>query len=517
MKRSTAWSSLLLLMTLALPAAAKEVSVHHPDLSGLEPAVAEQIGLIRSALTDQLAKTDAQPSEVAVAYGELGQVYLAYGWHDAAAECFRLAATSDGQEASWPYLLGAAEQAAGRLDPAAEAFARAYDLSPAARVAAIHVGEIRLLEGRPEEAERVLKPALEVPALVPAAQSLLGQAALARHDYPAAIEHLTAALASVPEANRLHHPLAQAYRGQGEMKKAAEQLALAGQVGLKPPDPLLDAVAALKVGERLAMVSGKTAARAGRYADAAQEFRRALAAQPESVEARVNLGTMLANQGDRTGAIEQFHAALETDPDNSTAHYNLAFLLVAQADPAAKKEALSHVEAVLAARPDDAEAHRLRAQLLRDTGQLEAALPEYARAIEFAPGDETARLGQAEALVRLARYAEAREKLEEGLRQIPGSGFLNHALARLLAACPDLSLRDGKKALELAVAVWNAKPAISHAETVALALAETGQCDQAQEWQQKAIEAARAEGFDAQVEALTAKLAVYAKGAPCRP
>jgi tetratricopeptide (TPR) repeat protein len=261
-------------------------------------------------------------------------------------------------------------------------------------------------------------------------------------------------------------------------------------------------------------MSGKTAARAGRFADAAAEFRRALAARPESVEARVNLGAMLANLGDRAGSVEQFREALKLDPNNATSHFNLASLLAAGPE---RQEALTHVDAFLATRPEDAEARRFRAQLLRDAGRLEDALPEYSRAIELAPGDETTRMGQAETLVRLARYPDARQKLDEGLNQIPASGLLSHALARLLAACPDTSVRDGKRALELAVAVWNAQPSSVHAETLALALAESNQCDQAAEWQQKAIEAARKEGLTGRIEELTSRLAVYSKGGPCRP
>ena len=74
-------------------------------------------------------------------------------WNDAAADCFRLAAQRDGGEVSWTYLLGAAEQAAGRLDSAAAAYTRTLEMSPAAGVAAIHLAEIRLLEGRPDVAE----------------------------------------------------------------------------------------------------------------------------------------------------------------------------------------------------------------------------------------------------------------------------------------------------------------------------------------------------------------------------
>jgi tetratricopeptide (TPR) repeat protein len=492
-------------LALLLLAAAPEIApVRFPDLKGLETAVASQIQEMQRLVTTQAAQGSA--------YGELGQVYLAYGFNDAAADCFRNASALVLGDARWPYLLGAAEQAAGRLDSAAAAFEQALDWAPDIGPGYVHLGEIRLLQGRPEEAETVLRKALQTPAGA-AARSLLGQAALARHDFKAAVEHLEAALAAAPEANRLHHPLALAYRGLGDRAKAEQHLALAGQVGLKPPDPWLDALANLWVGERVAVMRGRVAAQAGRYADAAQEFRKALTAQPDSVEARVNLGSVLALAGDRTGAVEQLREVLKRDPANVTAHFNLGSLLA----DSAPGEARPHLEAVVAARPSDAEARRLLAQTLRDSGRPEEALPHYKRAIELEPGDETARLGEAETLVRLARYAEARRKLEDGLKEMPTSGLLSHALARLLAACPDVSVRDGSRALDLALAVWSARPLAAYGETVALALAELNRCSEAAEWQRKVIEIARQQGLETRIGDLTRALAAYEKGSPCRP
>ena len=490
-----------LALAFLLASTPETVPVRFPDLTGLETAVATQIGEMQRLLTAQ-----------ADSYGDLGQVYLAYGFNDAAADCFHNASTLDASEARWPYLLGAAEQAAGRLDAAAASFERALILKPDAGAGYVHLGEIRLLQGRPEEAETVLRKALETPAGA-AARSLLGQAALARRDFKAAVEHLEAALAAVPEANRLHYPLALAYRGLGDRGKAEQHLARAGQVGLKPPDPWLDAVTGLRVGERAAVMRGRVAAQAGRYTDAAQEFRRALAAQPDSVEARVNLGSVLALSGDRAGAAEHFREALKRDPANVTAHFNLGSLLA----DGAPGEARPHLEAVVAARPADAEARRLLAKALRDSGRPEEALSQYARAVEIAPGDETARLGEAETLVRLARYAEARRRLEDGLRQMPTSGLLSHALARLLAACPDVSVRDGSRALDLALAVWNARPLAAYAETVALALAELDRCSEAAQWQGKALQEARNQGLETRIGDLTRALSSYEKGSPCRP
>jgi tetratricopeptide (TPR) repeat protein len=473
------------------------LAVSPPDLSGLEGAVAAQISEMRS-LAD---KQSSDPH----AWGDLGQAYLAYGFNDPAADCLTKAAGLDPRDYRWPHLLGAAEQGAGRLDEAADAFTQALKLAPDAAAGWVHLGEIRLLQGRLDDAETALRKALAVPATSAAAHSFLGQTALARRDFKAAAEHLEAALAAVPEANRLHYPLALAYRGLNDRARAEEHLEKAGQVGLKAPDPLLDGVANLRVGERVALMRGRVAAQAGRYADAAQEFRKALAAQPESVEARVNLGSVLALAGDRAGAAEQFREALRRDPSNVTAHFNLGFLLP-------PGEARPHLEAVIAARPDDGEARRLLAQALRDGGHLPAALEQYGKAVALAPADEAARLGEAETLVRLGRYAEARRRLEDDLQQMPASGLLSHALARLLAACPDRSVRDGALALTLAQAVWQAQPSTAHARTLALAFAELGRCEEAARWQRTAVEQARRNG-----EPVPEGLPAGAAGDSCRP
>jgi hypothetical protein len=95
-----------------------------------------------------------------------------------------------------------------------------------------------------------------------------------------------------------------------------------------------------------------------------------------------------------------------------------------------------------------------------------------------------------------------------------------YAFARLLASCPDLSLRDGNRAVELAAKVYTAMPTAAHAETAALALAEAGNCKNAAEWQRKAIEAARREGPPERLQGMEADLKRYLAGeagGPCRP
>src|SRR5215203_3162723 len=120
-----------LVLALALVTAA--VPVRSPDLAGLESAVAAQISEMQRLAGDQPA---------AGAYGDLGQVYLAYGFNDAAADCFRNAAVLEKKDARWPYLLGAADQAAGRLDEAAAAFTQALGLAPDAAAGDVRLGAL---------------------------------------------------------------------------------------------------------------------------------------------------------------------------------------------------------------------------------------------------------------------------------------------------------------------------------------------------------------------------------------
>jgi tetratricopeptide (TPR) repeat protein len=199
-------------------------------------------------------------------------------------------------------------------------------------------------------------------------------------------------------------------------------------------------------------------------------------------------------------------------PDNPTARFNLGSLLLT-GNPA---EALEHLAAAVRLRPEDAEARRLLARTLRDAGRLDEALEQYAQAVRANPADDTAWMGEAETLVRLERYREALARLEAGLEALPSSQLLARGVVRLLAACPDRSLRDGAVALDLAAALREAAPTPDHAELQALALAELGRCGEAAERQRTALAEARQAGLDARLPTLSAALARYESGA-CRP
>ena len=79
-----------------------------------------------------------------------------------------------------------------------------------------------------------------------------------------------------------------------------------------------------------------------------------------------------------------------------------------------------------------------------------------------------------------------------------------------------MSLRDGRRALEIAIAVNDAEPTPAHGETIALALAELGRCDEALEWMKRAVAEAERAKDDAGAARLRGEMPKY-EAASCRP
>lgn len=499
---------------LAPPAAATPdlLPVPHPDLDPLEEKVAEQIRQYQELTNETLEDPTTTADERSGALGEMGRVYHTYGLTAAAEVCYLNAIALAPRQARWPYFLGLLRQQEGRFDVAFEAFRAAAVLDPAYPPTFYRLAEVAQALGDTEEATSHLDRFVDLEPESAAGWALRGELALSRQDYAEAVRHLERALELLPRANRLHIPLAMAYRQLGQPDKAREHLAQRGSIGARPEDPRIDQLEELKQGERVHIIRGRMAFQAGDFAAAVREFGRAVDANPESIPARVNLGSALGQSGDTAGALEQFRRALELDEDNFTARYNLGALLAQQGDT---ETARGHLEEAVRLRPGDAAARLELGRLLLAAGEPEKAL-EHFRESAANRLTEDARLGEAAALVALDRHREAKELLEQAHRRVPESGRTARRLAFLLASAPDPDLRDGQQALDLAQRVFEARQTVDHAELLALALAELGRCEEAAQWQARALESARNLGANEMAPRLTAVLLRYQAGPPCR-
>lgn len=490
------------------------VDLHLPDLENLEPGVREHILSFQKSLAD-LCKAPATTDEkLSEAYGLMGQIYQAYSLYSPAEECYLNAHRLERRDFRWIYLLANLYQQENRAEESITHYKSARALRPDYLAASVNLGNLYLQQNLLNDARASFHVALGLDAKSAAALYGLGQVALSTRNYGEAAKYLEEALSLVPEANRIHYALAMAYRGLGKTEEAQSHLARQGQVGIRALDPLVDDLQKLIQGERVHLLRGRLAFEARRYAEAAEEFRKAIAAKPDSIPARVNLGSSLAQAGDINGAIELFKEALRLDPRNQAAHYNLGFLLAKQNRP---EQAITHLRFTVETNAKDAEARHLLVQQLLRAGRVEESLTEFSHLVESNPDNEDALLEQVNLLMKVKRYRQALESLDRGYRLFPKKGRTAAALAYLLAASPQYDLRDGARALDLARLVYQTTASISHGAIMAMAMAEMGRCTEAIEWQRRMIAAARQENKPDMVEKLRADLRHYETANPCRP
>jgi cytochrome c-type biogenesis protein CcmH/NrfG len=143
-------------------------------------------------------------------------------------------------------------------------------------------------------------------------------------------------------------------------------------------------------------------------------------------------------------------------------------------------------------------------------------LKPYADVVRINPRSAEARFAYAMALVRLRRYRDAKGWLEESARILPDRPELSHALARILAAAPDDTVRDGARAMELAQELMKANKTTVVGETMAMALAELGQFGDAVDVQKGVIAAAEQGGAAQDVRRMTVNLRLYERHRACR-
>jgi len=482
------------------------------DLSTLEPVVAEQLQLSRE-LVDTLVAKDEHGLELADAFGELGKLYHAYELFESAEVCYINAGRIDANQFQWSYYLAHLYNDNGRPLEALQLYQQMESIHPEPVLIRIRIGDTYQALGRLAEARQSFLQAFYLRPESSTVLARLGELAVEEKQYQTAITFLGAALASQPEANRLHYPLAMAYRGLGNTEQATNHLRQRGSVGIQPRDPWISDLKNLLQGERSYLISGKLAYSAGRFDESIEAFRTALTFNKDSASAHINLGTALSETGQTEEAMVHFLTALALEPENLTAHYNLGFLYLKTGKAG---DAIPHLEKVAATSDEDANAHQLLAQALEMNLQFEEAMEVYRQTVLIEPSTENAWMGGVRLLLQNRDYTKALGVLNQAHDVLPNSGRITHALAKLLAASPDGSIRDGQKAVSLALAVFQADPTAGHAQTVAMAYAESGECGEAVKWQQRAIDAL-ANGNEAIESRLLAELEHYQDSEPCRP
>ncbi len=522
-------------------------SIPTPVIERLEPAVQEQLTTARR-LVENAIEDDPDGGRGNTLLGRLCMLYLHYELLDAAELCLLEMQSLRPSHFQWSYYQAVLFSRTGEVETAMASLATARTLRPDDVPSLLRLGDLQLLALEPQAAQDAFKSALTLEPQSSAARFGLGRVAAARGQIQDAIAHFEAALAGQPAGSVVHYHLGMAYRDLGDLDRARNELRKNQQRAIAFSDPLMLRLETLGISREEIFVRGVEARREGRPQDAIEAFRQVLGLDPDDAEALFNLARAQIETGELEEAERHLRRALEISPEFFDAHFNLAVLL---GRLGREQEAARYLERAVLIDPDHLPTRVLWARLLAQQGDSRRAVEELERALsvdsadrgarlalaglheqlgnsseaaaqfdlllELSPEDPEVHLGRARNLILAGSYRRAREALDSSLGRLPRDRSLRHLLARFLATCPDPALRDGDRALALARGIVAELLTPDHAETLAMALAETGRFAEAAEWQERVLaqEAAAADA-DTSSAARRQRLESYRLAKPVR-
>jgi protein O-mannosyl-transferase len=181
-------------------------------------------------------------------------------------------------------------------------------------------------------------------------------------------------------------------------------------------------------------------------------------------------------------------------------------------------DAISRLQAAIDLRSENGPAHNNLAKALLQKGRVAEAMVHYHKFLEIEPENVEARNILGTALIQQGRIREAIEQWQEAETIEPENGNAASNLAWVFATCPDDSIRDGRRAVELAekaLRISGGKiPMIFR--ILAAAYAENGRFSEAIESAQRGADLATSEGNSALAAELQSNIALYQTGTPLR-
>ena len=175
---------------------------------------------------------------------------------------------------------------------------------------------------------------------------------------------------------------------------------------------------------------GTALMKAGRLADAIEQFKQVLRIQPHDAGTRNNLGNLLLQTGQPAGAMEQFEEVLRFKPADSVTHYNFGNLLF---QTGKIPEAIAQFEEVLRIEPDNALARNNLGNALQQAGRLSDAMEEYKEVLRIDPDNALAHYNLGGALQQAGQWQAAIAQYEEVLRINPDDAQAHNSLGNILS------------------------------------------------------------------------------------
>jgi tetratricopeptide (TPR) repeat protein len=253
----------------------------------------------------------------------------------------------------------------------------------------------------------------------------------------------------------------------------------------------------------------------GMFVDSETLWRTTINRNPDCAMAYNNLGVLLQQRGQLDEALADFQKAVTLQPDSAEAWTSLGRALFQKGQ---RDKAVVGLRKALEIRPDYVVGHNNLGCAFFEMGMLDEAIIQFQIAVELQPHDETAQANLGNALMKKGRLDEALLHLQKALEIKPHDLAVMNSLAWILATSPQVPLRNGVKAVELAQAAnqlaGGKDPIITG--TLAAAYAEAGRLSEAVTTARQALQLATAQTNTAAINDLRAQLGLYQAGLPFR-
>jgi len=210
-----------------------------------------------------------------------------------------------------------------------------------------------------------------------------------------------------------------------------------------------------------------------------------------------------------------FTHALAVTENNDVALNNLGILSLEKGQ---LDDAISKLEAAINVRPDNGPAHDNLAKALLKKGRVAEAMVHYRKFLEIEPQNVEARNILGTVLIQQGYVRDAIDQWQQALAIQPDNGNAASNLAWVFATCPEDSIRDGPRAVDLAqkaMRIAGGKIPMIY-RVLAAAYAENGRFNDAIEAAERGAELSNSQDNPALASELESNIAFYQSGKPLR-
>lgn len=476
------------------PATAQEAAgelpeVPAPDLSGAAPPVRDALTQARSAMIDLMANTE-EPITLANAWLALGDAYFAHDYLAQAGAAWRQVEALQPARSDLHYRLGVLATLEGNAAAAIDRFDSALEMGfPDVLVPGrIRRGLARLEQGETAAARRDFETALRLAPDAPAALGGLGRVALADGRPEEAVDLLTRALNLDPAGTRLYAPLGQALRDLGRVDEARTALERAGEGEPIIDDPIMLGIQQLSRSPQFYLEAGLAQAERGDFQAATQMLSRGATLAPDDPAVVGAYARVLARDGQyelALGALRQLRELGTMGAED--------WVLLGQVEAltGSIEQALGAYAGALTLEPGMPGALEGQARVWLHREEFDRAAAQFGE-LAASAGDSArqARMLYWQGMTRLAsgNCGEALGPMQAALEASSSrDSALLSALARMRASCLDASDAELDEARSWAEQIYDARPGLASAETLAMVYAAIGRDTDAVDLQAQAI------------------------------